>query len=134
MCKSYSKSSIILLLCPTLCWGLVIPTSPTNVEGGDEIRARDGTSCRQGTHQGATFDTGVSGGRSGNDLSSIADKANAQATAMANDVGLYARVIIPISNDEPRMDCTRLYDLEVQRMELELEKLKNSGKSSVVVE
>lgn len=123
-----------LFLVPLPCFAIVIPSSPTNVEGGDEIRARDGTSCRQGTHQGITFDSGVSGGKSGNDLSSIADKANSQAAAMANDIGLYARVIVPISSGEPRMDCNRLYELEVQRMELELEKLKNSGKSAVVVE
>ena len=38
------------------------------------------------------------------------------------------------NDDIPRVDCTRLYNLEIQRMELEIEKLKKSGNSNVVVE
>ena len=136
---------LILLLFPSLCFGLIIPTTPSNVSGSDEVRARDGSTCHQGTHQGTTFDTGISGGRTNNDLNSIGQNINnssqsgmqnnSQSGTIANDIGLYARVIIPLGNDDiPRVDCTRLYDLEIQRMELELEKLKKSGNSNVVVE
>lgn len=147
MYKSYRKCSVIItLLFSSACFGLTVPSSPTNSVGNDEVRARDGSSCRQGTHQGPTFDTGVSGGITNNDLASIGQNINnqanqgysannnSQANNIANDVGLYARVIIPLGNDVPRIDCSRLYELEIQRMELEIEKLKKSGQTNVVVE
>ena len=144
------KILILFLLFPSLCFGLIVSTSPSNIFGSDEVRARDGSSCHQGTHQGTTFDAGISGGRTNNDLNSIGqsinnsnqsnvqignNNINSQSGTIANDIGLYARVIIPLGNDNiPRVDCTRLYDLEIQRMELEIEKLKKSGNSNVVVE
>jgi len=36
---------------------------------------------------------------------------------------LYARIIIPLDAPKRRLDCTSLYNLELQRKRLELEKL-----------
>lgn len=116
----------------------VVPSSPSNVIGGDEIRARDGTTCRQGTHNGPTLDFGVTTGNSNtqnptgsNDPNSIQPSL---VTLSGQDLGAYARVVIPLGSQPERVDCTRLYSLEIERLEMELERLKKSGSAAVTVE
>ena len=36
----------------------------------------------------------------------------------------YARVVIPLGERPERIDCKRLYDLEIQRLEMEIELMK----------
>ena len=40
------------------------------------------------------------------------------------DLGIYARIIIPLDGPEERINCNTLYQLELQRRRLEIEKLK----------
>lgn len=48
-----------------------------------------------------------------------------------NEVGdsatAYARVTIPLGKRPGRLDCTRLYDIEIQRLKREIELLKMSA-------
>lgn len=75
--------------------------------GQDEIRAADGTSCRSSiANSGAYLDSGVIAG-------------NDEYTAAA-----YGRVVIPLGRKPKRLDCSRLYELEIQRLQLELEMAK----------
>ncbi len=78
-------------------------------QGQDEVRASDGTSCRSAVGgSGAYLDVGVIQG-SGID---------------ASDLATYGRVVIPIGRKSKRLDCSRLYELEVARLEMELKLLK----------
>ncbi|MFC3325456.1 hypothetical protein [Mesorhizobium cantuariense] len=78
-------------------------------QGQDEIRAADGTTCRSAVSgSGAYVDLGVIRGNSQSD----------------NDVATYGRVVIPIGRTPKRVDCSRLYELEVERLQLELKLLK----------
>lgn len=116
----------------------VVPASPSNVIGGDEIRARDGTMCRQGTHNGPTLDFGVTTGNSNteNPVGSSDSMPNQPSlvTLSGQDLGAYARVVIPLGEQPERVDCTKLYTLEIQRLEMELERLKKSGSAAVTVD
>ncbi len=127
----------------------MMPSSPINSRGGDEVRARDGTSCHQGNYVGPTLDVGVTGthntssANSGqpiinnynyNDNSGGSGMANASSNSMGGDIGVYARVVIPLGDDPNRVDCTKLYNLEIERLELELKRLKESGSASVTVD
>lgn len=38
--------------------------------------------------------------------------------------GAYARVVVQIGKTRPRIDCTRMYNLEMDRMELEIAELR----------
>jgi hypothetical protein len=78
-------------------------------QGQDEVHAADGTTCRSAVSgSGAYLDLGVIRG-------------NNQSN---NDVATYGRVVIPIGRTPKRLDCSRLYELEVERLQLELKLLK----------
>lgn len=76
-------------------------------QGSDEVRAADGTTCRSAVGgSGAYLDVGVIGNPE-------QETANASMSA-------YGRIVVPLGKQPRRLDCSRLYDLEVQRLELEL--------------
>ncbi|ESY72348.1 MULTISPECIES: hypothetical protein [unclassified Mesorhizobium] len=78
-------------------------------QGQDEVHAADGTTCRSAVSgTGAYVDLGVIRGNSQSD----------------NSVATYGRVVIPIGRTPKRVDCSRLYELEVDRLQLELKLLK----------
>ncbi|MEM1378612.1 MAG: hypothetical protein AAGG69_14610 [Pseudomonadota bacterium] len=76
-------------------------------QGHDEVRAADGTSCRSAVGgSGAYLDIGIIGNP--NDL-------GASQSA-------YGRIVIPLGlKRRNRLDCSKLYDLEVQRLQTELQ-------------
>jgi hypothetical protein len=87
--------------------------------GSDEIRTTDGASCRSSVGgDGAYMDVGVIGSPESTD-------ANASAAA-------YGRLVIPLGYKAKRLDCTKLYNLEIQRlkMELELARMGSSGSAN----
>jgi len=78
-------------------------------QGQDEVHASDGTTCRSAVSgSGAYLDLGVIRG-------------NSQSN---NDVATYGRVVIPIGRTPKRLDCSRLYELEVERLQMELRLMK----------
>jgi hypothetical protein len=121
-----------------------MPSTPQNSIGGDSVRARDGTTCTQGSHVGPTLDFGVTGTQNINNTNSSepniinnyynGTQQNSSNTDTGSDIGVYARVVIPLGNDPERIDCTSLYSLEIERLKIELENLKKSGSSAVTVE
>lgn len=124
---------------PTICFGLSIPSYQQTSPGGDEVRGRDGVTCRQGTHPTPVLDIG---GMAGNDPTNSSMTNNGfgmdqpQYSGSAPMGGsVYGRIVIPLSvTDIPRVDCTRLYDLEVERLQLEIEQLKKGAAGAVQVE
>lgn len=77
-------------------------------QGQDEVRAADGTTCRSSiSGSGAYLDVGVVGGRSSSE-----------------GMSTYGRVVIPLGRRPSRLDCARLYALEVERLEMEIRLLK----------
>lgn len=91
--------------------GLTLPgVAPPN--GYDEIRAADGTTCRSAAlaGNGAYVDSGVIGG-------GLDGNTN-------NTISAYGRVVIPLGERVPRLDCDRLYKLELERLQLEVQLLK----------
>lgn len=85
-------------------------------QGQDEVRAADGTTCRSAVSgSGAYMDVGVIGNRgfTGN-----------------GDFASYGRVVVPLGRKSKRLDCSKLYELEVERLRLELELLKMGAGST----
>ncbi len=84
--------------------GFTLP-GVTLSQGTDEVRAADGTSCRSAVGgSGAYVDMGL-----------IGNKGN------SSDGSYYGRVVVPLGKGPKRLDCSRLYELEVERLQLELE-------------
>jgi hypothetical protein len=76
-------------------------------QGHDEVRAADGTTCRSAiSGDGAYLDMGVIG--------------NPEQTSTDSSVSAYTRIVIPLGEKRNRIDCSKLYNLEVRRLEIEL--------------
>lgn len=143
--KKFTIYALACLYCSAGYSQSVIPGSPSVIIGGDDVRSRDGTTCRQGTYAKPTLDFGVSvingGANSQNGQYSLNNAANTPLaisnsnTSYGNSTyGVYARIVIPLGKDPDRVDCTQLYSLEIQRLQAELERLKITGSAAVKVE
>ena len=78
--------------------------------GHDEVRAADGTTCRSAVaNAGPYLDVGAVGNQRGGSL---------------RDGAIYGRFVVPLGRRGGRLDCKRLYELEVQRLETEVRLLR----------
>ncbi len=77
-------------------------------QGNDEVRAADGTTCR----------SAVSGSGSYLDVGLIGNPE--QSDGNSGSFSAYTRIVVPLGHKPKRLDCSRLYDLEVRRLEIEL--------------
>ncbi|EKF20950.1 hypothetical protein [Nitratireductor pacificus] len=85
--------------------GLTLP-GVAMPNGFDEVRAADGTTCRSSmAGSGAYLDSGVIGGG---------------LNGSSNSVSAYGRLVMPLGEKPPRLNCDRLYQLELRRLELEV--------------
>jgi len=74
--------------------------------------------CSQSINSsGGYLDFGVAGG----DLSTYSTPGSSPGAQSA--IG-YARIIVPLGSAPRRLDCSRLYDLEIARLKAEIEMLK----------
>jgi hypothetical protein len=76
----------------------------------DEVRAADGTTCSSAiSGSGAYLDVGV---------------IKSNRVLDSGEFATYGRVVIPLGRTPKRLDCARLYELEVERLQMELSLLK----------
>lgn len=88
-------------------YGVSLPNASLP-SGSDEVRAADGTSCRSAVGgDGAYIDTGIIG-------------APSQGSTAASGA-IYSRLVIPLGAKPRRLDCASLYELEIQRLKMELD-------------
>lgn len=102
--------------------GLLLPPPPVGPGGEDSITTSEGVRCSQSINSnGGYLDLGIAGG----DLSSAYSSGDYGSD---NDVSQsavgYARVIIPLGEAPTRLNCSRLYELEIQKLKAEIEMLK----------
>jgi len=87
--------------------------------GSDSIRAGD-LDCKNSIGGATNFELGVTG---------IIDNAVSPFSSddpdnpMTKDVGVYARIVIPLDAPKERINCNTLYQLELQRRRIEVQKL-----------
>lgn len=91
----------------TYTYGMHLPQVPIQ-NGQDEVRSADGTTCRSSMGSNSAYlDVGAIG---------------SQGYGGEFDQGtFYGRLIIPLGEKPRRVDCTRLYELEIQRLRHELQ-------------
>ena len=81
--------------------------------GNDEVRAADGTTCRSSMgNRGAYIDLGGVASENGGKF---------------GDSSVYGRVIIPLGQKPDRIDCNALYQLEIERLRLEMRLLREAA-------
>ena len=102
--------------------GIYLPPPPSGPGGEDSIETASGTRCRQSMNSnGAYLDVGATGSAASplDDLSRqfVTDGRDREATA-------YVRLTIPLGRRPSRIDCQRVYQLELQRLQREIELLR----------
>lgn len=128
---------VLLVLCmmmvSSVTWGqssnsslnLNIPQAPQTY-ASDQIRAGD-LDCRMAIGSSTQMEFGVVGilDQQGTNFNT---QYNSQLYDQNNDfmrdVGVYARITIPIGAPKERLNCNKLYKLELERRALEVAKLK----------
>ena len=94
--------------------------SISSVSGLDSIRAGD-LDCKNAIGGSTNFEIGMTGVINNAVVPIIGKEGNDPQT---KDIGLYARLIIPLDAPNERINCNTLYQLELQRRRLEVERLK----------
>jgi hypothetical protein len=98
---------------------LALPNMGTNY-GTDSIRSGD-LDCKNSIGGATNFELGVTG---------IIDNAvgpfdsEDPLNPQTKDIGLYARIVIPLDAPKERINCNTLYQLELQRRRIEVQKLR----------
>jgi len=100
---------------------LSFPSPPTN-HGTDSIRTPSGFSCTQSISSPVLLSMGVVGGndvdrQDGNDYDYHRD---------GNEAVAYISLTVPLGDRPERLECGRLYNLELQRLSAELEMAKEA--------
>jgi len=94
--------------------------SMSSVSGSDSIRAGD-LDCKNAIGGSTNFEIGMTGVINNAVVPIIGKEGDDPQT---KDIGLYARLIIPLDAPNERINCNTLYQLELQRRRLEVERLK----------
>ena len=97
-----------------------IPSIST-VSGNDSIRAGD-LDCKNAIGGSTNFEIGMTGVIN-NAIMPLIGKKDPNNPQL-KDIGVYARLIIPLDAPKERINCNTLYQLELQRRRLEIERLK----------
>lgn len=118
------KAAIVLLLISTSAvaqnssLNLQMPYGFSNYQS-DKFRAGD-LDCSNAIGGGTNVEFGVTG--IVNNASGLLSTADPN-TPRTKDLGVYARIIIPIDAVPERVNCNTLFQLEMQKKRVEIEKL-----------
>lgn len=97
---------------------LALPSMGTTW-GNDEIRSGD-LDCKNSIGGATNLELGVTG--IVNNAVSPFDSEDPM-NPMSKDIGLYARIVIPLDAPKERINCNTLYQLELSRRRLEVQRL-----------
>lgn len=119
------SSLIVALSISQSAWaisGAYLPQAPRGVGGQDTIETGTGTRCSQSLNSpGAYVDIGMVGTQRGE----IPDSsANLNLTGGNQEGMIYARISMPLGSSPDRIDCSRVFELEIERMKQEIEFLR----------
>lgn len=110
--------NLLALALATVSVGATAASLPT---GYDEIRTADGTMCRASTASTTYLTVETYSNKYDDDYNDF-DSTSARAQ---DEVGIKASIVVPLSGGiTERVDCSRFADLELQRMQAELEQTK----------
>ena len=92
----------------------------------DRIRTQGNVECSMAIGGSVNLEFGVVGvlNENGPYRSSLGSYSeNYDSEGLVKDVGVYAKIIIPLNAPKTRLDCNHLYKLELARQRIELQKL-----------
>jgi hypothetical protein len=92
---------------------LQLPTSPMTYQS-DSFRAGD-LDCSMAIGGSLNLELGVLGG--------VNNLGGSDLAPQTKDIGIFARIVIPLNAPKSRIDCNQLYLLELQQRRLEVQQL-----------
>ena len=97
---------------------LSIPTAPGNYQS-DRFRSGE-LDCSMAIGSGVNMEFGVVGVLGATNPQVVTTDLSASKT---KDVGVYGRIVIPIGMSKGRVDCSILYNMELEKKRMEIQKL-----------
>jgi len=113
---------MVLMLMPSLVYaqnsgiGLTLPGASTTY-GQDSIRAGD-LDCKNSIGGATNFEFGITG-----IIDNYQSPFGGGQDNSSKDVGVFARITIPLDKPKERINCNSLYELELRKKRLEVLKL-----------
>ena len=105
--------------------GVYLPPAPVGSGGEDAIETSSGTRCRQSmNNNGSYLDVGMTGSAA---APAPRDTRFGYNDSRDREATLYARVTIPLGKRPDRIDCSRVYELELEKLRREVELLRMGG-------
>lgn len=104
---------------------LSLPNAPS-AYGQDSIRTQDGLDCKNAIGGATNLEFGMTG--IVDNYESPFGGGNADGINQSKDVGVYARIVIPLDAPKERMNCNSLYQLELRKKRLEVLRLEEELK------
>lgn len=102
--------------------GVFLPSAPRGPGGEDSVETANGTKCRQSINSnGAYLDVGVTASAA---APLPEDRFRTFVADRDREGTVYMRVTVPLGKKPKRIDCTKLYRLEIERLREELALLK----------
>lgn len=121
--RNYAILLIISLVASTVLAGansslnLALPSPGGNYQS-DRIRSGE-IDCSNAIGGGTNLEFGVTGL-----INENIDPTSPAFGSRGKDVGVYARITIPLDGPKERINCNTLYELELNRKRMEIEKLR----------
>ncbi len=101
--------------------GIFLPPPPSGPGGEDSIETASGTRCRQSMNSnGAYLDVGATGS-AGSPVDPARQFVN---DGRDREASAYVRLTVPLGRRPGRIDCQQVYQLEIQRLQREIELLR----------
>lgn len=100
--------------------GLQLPNAGSTY-GQDSIRTQEGLDCKNAIGGATQLEFGVTG--IVDNYESPFGGSNAEGINSTKDVGVYARIVIPLDKPKQRINCNSLYELELRKKRIEVLKL-----------
>lgn len=120
---------LLLLLFPLVVFAdssslnLNLPSTPGSY-ASDRIRA-DNVECSMAIGGSTNLEFGVVGVINQNGpFEQSGEPAGWDDKGLVKDVGVYAKITIPLNAPKNRLDCNRLYQLELQVKQMEVQRLR----------
>jgi len=104
---------------------LQLPSSPSNYSY-DEVRSSDNMSCKNSIGGSTNLEFGVTG-IVNNSVGIFGSEDPNNPTT--KDIGVFARILIPLDGPKERINCNTLYELELRKKRLEVMKLEQQLKN-----
>jgi hypothetical protein len=99
---------------------LSLPSTPSTY-GQDSIRSPDGLDCKNAIGGATQLEFGVTG-IIDNYQSPFGNNHDPMYPSQ-KDVGVYARIVLPLDGPKERINCNSLYELELRKKRIEVLKL-----------